>query len=63
MSRGKIETFLRDTADIHRDLPPRRGTVIVYTDEKGYHVGRHVRQTNLLEDGIVWRCQEGMRMK
>ena len=48
-------------ADIHRDLSPRRGPVIVYTDSKGYNVGRHVRHTNPLEDDIVWRCQEGMR--
>ena len=38
----------------------RRGTVIIYTDCKGYSVGKHVRADNQLEDSIVWRCQEGL---
>ena len=36
---------------------------MIYTDSKGYSVGRHVDRNNQLEDSIVWRCQEGLKFK
>ena len=61
MSQGKIHKFLRDTENINDDLPRRTGTVVLYTDSKGFSVGRHVNNQKPLEAGIVWRCREGLK--